>query len=459
MSDIGSTVVSGFEERSSTRIAAWYATVVLALLYWLSVLDRFIISLVVDPIKRDLGISDLQFGLLHGSAFALTFSLFGLFAGALADRFSRRWIIFAGVSVWSLATAACGMAQNFWHMLLARVGVGAGEAGLNPCATSMITDLFPRERLTSAMAVYAIGASLGSGCAYLFGGMIVDLVSQADTILLPIVGEVRSWQAVFFIVGIPGAFLSLLIFTVPEPLRRGRRAEQRQAASVWRSTLDAYGELLRFMRLRGRFFLFHYAGFGFAAMIVTGAGIWYPAHMSRSFGWSAGQIGLTLGTLLVVVGIVGKLICGLVVDAMYRRGFRDAQIRWYAGCLLAATPAGVIATTSGDPWIFLGGIGLFLVLLSPLPACASAALNLVTPNELRGTGVAFFAATAGLVGAGSGPILIAAVSDRVFGGDASIGLGIATMIAVCCPVAAILLTCGLRPMREAMTQAERWGGA
>lgn len=459
MSDIGSTVVSGFEERSSSRIVAWYATIVLALLYWLSVLDRFIISLLVDPIKRDLGISDLQFGLLHGSAFALTFSLFGLFAGALADRFSRRWIIFAGVSVWSLATAACGMAQNFWHMLLARVGVGAGEAGLNPCATSMITDLFPRERLTSAMAVYAIGATLGSGCAYLIGGMIVDLASQADTILLPIVGEVRSWQAVFFIVGIPGAFLSLLIFTVPEPLRRGRRAEQRHDSSLWRNTLGAYGELIRFMRLRGRFFLFHYAGFAFASMIVAGAGIWYPAHMSRSFGWSAGKIGLTLGTLLVVVGIVGKLICGLVVDAMYRRGFRDAQLRWYAGCLLAATPAGLIATTSGDPWVFLGGIGLFLVLLSPLPACAIASLNLVTPNELRGTGVAFFAATAGLVGAGSGPILIAAVSDRVFGGDASIGLGIATMMVICCPVAAVLLACGFRPMREAVTQAERGDSA
>src|SRR3546814_132895 len=143
----------------------WYATVVLALLYWFSVLDRFIIGLMVDPIKRDLGLTDLQFGILHGSAFAITFSVVGLLAGALADRYNRRWVIYAGVTIWSIATAACGFAYSFWHLLLARVGVGAGEATLNPCATSMITDLFPRERLTTALAVYAMGSTVGSGCA------------------------------------------------------------------------------------------------------------------------------------------------------------------------------------------------------------------------------------------------------------------------------------------------------
>src|ERR1700755_1178280 len=107
---------------------AWYATIVLAVMYWVSILDRFIISLLVDPIKRDLGITDVQFGMLSGLAFAVTFSLFGLILGTLADRLSRRWVIFAGVSVWSLATAACGLAQQFWHLLLARVGVGVGEA-------------------------------------------------------------------------------------------------------------------------------------------------------------------------------------------------------------------------------------------------------------------------------------------------------------------------------------------
>lgn len=171
--------------------------------------------------------------------------------------------------------------------------------------------------------------------------------------------------------------------------------------------------------------------------------------MGRTFGWSPVKIGLTLGMTLVIAGVSGKLICGYFVDAMYRRGVHDAQLRWYARCLSAATPIGVLATTSDNPWIFLTGIGFFLVLLSPLPACCGASLNLVTPNELRGAGIAFFGATAGVLGLGGGPMLIAAAAEHIFDGPADIGLGMATMIVACCPLAAALLALGCHGMREA----------
>lgn len=432
------------------RSVAWYATIMLAFLYWLSILDRFIISLLVDPIKRDLGLTDVQFGLLQGFAFALTFAIFGLLFGTLADRTSRRWVIFSGVSIWSLATAACGVAQNFWHLALARVGVGAGEAALNPCATSMLTDLHPRERLTSAMAVYAMGATVGMGTAFIFGGAIVQFVSGSETMVLPLIGEVRSWQAVFFIVGIPGMLASLLIFTVPEPLRRGRRSE------VAGSARNSYREMLRFMSTRKRFFTCHYTGFILASTIISGMGAWYAAHMARKFGWGAGQIGLSLGITIAGAGVIGKLLCGYVVDAMYRRGSRDAQMRWYAGCLFFATPLGIWATTSDSPWVYLAAMGGYLIFTSPLPACSSTALNLVTPNELRGTGMALYGAIGGILGAGSGPLLMAAASQYIFGSETDIGLGMATVIGVCGPLGAIFLALGFRAMREAVTEAETW---
>jgi MFS family permease len=432
----------------------WYATTVLALLYWLSILDRFIISLLVDPIKRDMGITDVQFGLLHGFAFAITFALFGLAAGALADRLSRRKVVFVSVAIWSMATAACGVAQNYWHLLLARVGVGAGEAGLNPSAASMLADLFPRDRLTTAMAVYSIGATAGSGTAYLFGGLIVDVVARVDTYTLPLLGAVPSWQAVFFIVGIPGAMLSTIIFTLPEPLRR-KRGEIDPGISLWRGLSRSYGRLLAFMRGRARFFLCHYGGFTLAGAMLGAGGAWYPAHMARSFGWEPARIGLTLGLAIVFAGITGKLLTGYVVDALFRRGHHDAQLRWYAGCLLLATPLGIAATTSGEPWLFLVGIGAFLVLLSPLPACYAAALNLVTPNELRGAGIAFFSATAGLIGLGGGPVVVATIANRLFGGPVDIGLGLAVMFAACCPIGAVLLAAGCRPMREAVDRMQQ----
>ena len=424
----------------------WYATVMLALLYWLSVLDRFIISLLVDPIKKDLGLTDVQFGMLHGIAFAGAFTLFGLVFGALADRFNRRKVIYVGVAIWSLATAACGLAQNFWHLLLARIGVGVGEASLNPSATSMIADLFPREKLTTAMAIYAIGSTVGSGTALIIGGAIVGFVAHLDTLVVPLIGEIRPWQAVFFIVGLPGALFAFSIFTVPEPVRRGPRVGRMRLGQT-------YMRLFKFMREQPRFFIYHYLGFTFASAVVTGGITWYPAHVGRSFGWSPSEVGSALGTALLIAGIVAKLAAGNIVDFLYRRGYRDAQLRWFGLCLLFATPIGVFATLSGDAWTFIIAIAVFMTIIGAMQACAMTALNLVTPNELRGTGVAVFTTVAGLVGGGLGPVLIAAA------GKSGIGVGLAIMIGVCCPIGGLLLLRGLRPMREAMADAERMAPA
>ena len=425
----------------------WYVTIVLAILYWLSILDRFIISLMVDPIKRDLGITDVQFGMLHGLAFSVTFSVLGLIAGTFADRFSRRWVIYMSVTIWSVATAACGLAQHFWQLLLARVGVGAGEAGLNPSATSMLTDLFPRDRLTSAMAVYAIGATVGSGTAFLVGGQIVDMVSHIDTVTLPVLGVVRSWQIVFLIIGIPGALMALIVFTFPEPVRRNR-ANINRGKGVWKSSVRSYVELWKFMGPRKRFFLPHYLGFGLASMLISSGGVWYPAHMTRTYGWTPGEIGIYLGITLMVVGIVGKLVCGYCVDAIYRRGRRDAQLLWYGSCLLVAAPVAIYTMSSANPWIFIAGVGIFMILLSPMAACCYAAMNLVTPNELRGTGVAFYSATAGIVAISAGPILVAWAGNTFFDGPATLGLGLATVFGISCPIAAAFLFYGRKAMRE-----------
>jgi MFS family permease len=432
------------------RAVAWYATIVLALMYWLSVLDRFIISLLVGPIKADLGLSDTQFGLLNGAAFAVTFCLFGLVAGAVADRFSRRWVIFTGVSVWSISTALCGTAQNFAHLLTARVGVGAGEAALAPAATSMLTDLFPRDRLTTAIAVFALGSTIGSGCAFLFGGLIIEAVSQHSTVTLPLLGEMRSWQAVFFIVGIPGALMSLLMFTVPEPARRGQRA----VTASWAFVAAAYRDLVKFIRTQPRFFLSHYVGFGLVSAVITGTGSWLAAFMGRTFGWHYGQIGLVLGAIVGFSGILGPLISGRVIDAMVRRGQRDAQFLWYGSCLIIAAPAGIIALTSKSPTVFIAFLLVFQLMTSSISACSNAALNMVTPNALRGAGVSFYSATAGLVGVSLGPLLMGAISDHVFHSEAAIGYGMAVMIAICFPVAALMLLSGRKHMRKAVAAAE-----
>jgi MFS family permease len=432
------------------RAIAWYATLILAFLYWISLFDRFIISLLVGPIKRDLGLSDVQFGMLNGFGFTVTFSLFGLLAGVLTDHRSRRWVIFVGVAVWSAATAACGIAQNYTHMLLARVGVGVGEASLNPAATSMISDLFPRDRLGTAITVFGLGSTIGAGTAFIFGGSIVEAVSRVSSFDLPLIGAVRSWQTVFFMLGIPGALLAFIIFTVPEPARRGLR----NPAGSSQSWLATSRQMIAFMNSRRRFFTCHYLGFLFASTGLVGAVGWYPAHMSRHFHWSPSRVGLTLGLLLGIGGMIGQLLGGAAMDAMYRRGRRDAPLRWFAVSVLLAAPFGIIATTSSSPLIFVIALFGYFVCIQSMPTAIYTALNLVTPNELRGTGSALFNATSGLIGAGAGPVVVAMVSDYLYKDESAIGLAIATVMAVVFPLAAATLAFGMRPMRETVVAAD-----
>lgn len=428
----------------------WFAVFVLAFLYWMSMLDKFIISLLVEPIKADLGLTDVQFGLLQGMAFIVSYTIFGFIFGALADKKDRRKLIFVGVICWSLASAACGLAQNFWHMLIARMGLGAGESSLNPCGTSMIGDLFPRDKLTSAMAVYSVGATLGSGTALILGGLIIYWVTSLGDIVLPVVGYVAPWQAVFFIVGLPGLILAFVIFSFPEPVRRDRikLVEGQQIKG------GVYGELFSYMKSRRRFFLCHHGGFLLCGIIVSGCMAWYPVHMIRSFGWSEARVGFTLGSVIMAAGIVGKLASGWFVDLMYRRGYRDAQLRWYSCSLFVATPIGILATTNSNPWVFLVLIGCFIVLNTSLIACAKAALILVTPNQLRGSSSAIFTTAIGMVGSSAGAVLIPLAAEYVFDGESSIGLGMALVIGIAGPLGATALAFGLKPMREALAVIE-----
>lgn len=433
----------------------WYATIVLGFLYWMSLLDRFIISMLIDPIKADLDISDVQFGVLQGIAFVVSFTLFGFIFGALADRKDRRRLIFIGVAIWSVASTACGLAQNFWHLLLARAGLGAGESSLNPSATSMISDLFPRDRLTFAMAVYSLGATIGSGTALMLGGAIIYWVTSLGDVVLPVLGPVSHWQLVFFIVGLPGFLFAFLVFTFPEPLRRGRAAAGLLPTDT--SWLGAYRSLLKFVRGHLRFFLAHYSGFTITAGVVAGCVGWYPVHLMRAHDWNEGQVGAYLGMALLVSGVIGKFMGGLSVDAMYRRGYRDAQLRWFGGCLMLAGPLGVLASTSGSPWAFLGLIGAFTAILTSLQACAMSSLNLVTPNHLRGTGVAVYSTVAGLLGGSLGSVLVPVFSSYFDDPSTAIGYGMAVLMGLGCPLAGLALFSGMKAMRAAMAEQEAVG--
>lgn len=210
----------------------WYMVVLLTVAYIFSFVDRYVLGLLIEPIKADLELTDTQIGLLLGPAFAIFYATMGLPLGWLADRQRRTWIVAAGIALWSAATAASGLARNFPQLFIARMSIGVGEATLSPCAMSMISDSFPREKRARPIAFYTMALSLGAGIASLISAAVLQWAKTTTDISLPIVGTVAPWQFTFFVVGLPGLALSLLVLMLREPVRRDLNTTGETGASL-----------------------------------------------------------------------------------------------------------------------------------------------------------------------------------------------------------------------------------
>lgn len=267
---------------------AWGSILVLLLISILAYLDRQIISLMVEPIKASLGISDFQIGLLQGVAFGLFYAAFGIPIGYLVDKYSRRNVIYIGVTIWSLAAAACGLANSFWQLLLARFGVGVGEASLSPAAYSMIADLFPPRRLSFALGVFAMGSSIGGAIAYAAGGALIGFLESLGELTIGGIITLEPWQAVFMIAGLPGVFIAMLMFLVPEPRRLYRKPP---------GIARFDSGVIAFLNSNRRYFICHFIGFGLIALLAYGTAAWAPAMLMRRYDLNVAHTGLLLGAV------------------------------------------------------------------------------------------------------------------------------------------------------------------
>jgi len=428
------------EEPWPSPARAWYAIGILLIAFVFSFIDRSIIALLVEPIKKDLGISDFGIGLLQGLAFAIFYTLVGIPIGRLADRLSRRRIIAVGIFLWSLMTAACGLAKSFTGLFLARVGVGVGEATLSPSAYSMISDLFPRDQLGRALAVYQGGAFLGAGIAFIVGGMVIRALSRAGEVALPLIGIVQPWQMVFFVVGLPGLIVALLMLTVREPVRRGKIAGHDKGIPI--------GEVVRYVRTNGRLFTSVFVGFALLAVPITTFLTWVPAYLNRVHGYSRGETGLTLGLILLIFSPAGVYFGGWLIDQFQRRGYTDAPLR--TGLIAAALllPLSLFATTLSNSSLTIALACPFVFCASMPIAAAPTTLQLVAPNQLRAQLSAVWMLALNLISTGVGPTGVGFITEYVLGDEMAVGLSVALVNCVSVPVAGLLLWFGIRPLRE-----------
>jgi MFS family permease len=416
---------------------------VLFVAYTFSFIDRYILSLLIQPIKQDLGLSDTRVSLLHGLAFAIFYTVMGIPIGRLADRYSRRLIISAGIAAWSMMTAACGLARGFWQLFAARVGVGVGEAALSPAAYSMIADLFPPHKLGRAMSIYSAGAVLGGGLAFIIGGTVIQAISQTPDIALPLIGTVRTWQLSFFIVGLPGLLVALLMWTVKEPRRHAT-----STVGTGQDDTPALSQVLRYLLSSWRVYGPHFLGFSMLAVVFNAMLAWTPAFLSRTFDMPVGQAGPAIGFLLLSFGVAGILAGGWLADRLLAKGFKDATLRTGIVAGIGAFPFAVLAPLM--PSSFLS-----LLLFAPLWffstsgfGAAVAALQHVTPNRMRGITSACYLFSGNLLGVGLGPTAIALITDYSFGYDQAVRYSMAIVGGSCAILAVVFLLLGLRPFRE-----------
>lgn len=432
------------QQQKKTYLYEWYVVGLCMIAYIFSFVDRQILALMIEPIKADLQISDTQFSLLHGLAFSLFYAFMGMPIAYLADRFSRPKIIAVGVVFWSLATAACGLSKNFLHMFLARIGVGVGEAALSPSAYSMFSDMFPKEKLGRAVGIYSIGSFVGGGLAFLVGGYVIAMLKDMNTIEVAFLGAMKAWQLAFFIVGLPGILVGLLIWlTVRDPARKGLQVDaQGRAKKVGLS------DGLRFLGRHRATFTCHYLGFSFYAMALFCLMSWSPALYIRKFGLSPMEAGYMLGTVLLVANTTGVLFGGWLTDYLAKQGHQDAAMRTgVIGALGMAIPA-VLFSQVDQLWLSVTLLVPAMFFASfPMPA-STAAMQILAPNQVRAQVSAVFLLISNLLGLGLGTTLVALLTDRYFGSPAAVGSSMSLVIAGASALTVLLLWGGCRRFRE-----------
>jgi len=447
-------IVDSIAEKPYSRVYVWFVVGLLMVAYTLSFVDRQILTLLVGPLKADLNLSDTKVGLLQGIAFALFYTVMGIPLGRLVDKINRKWLIVCGVSLWSLMTMGCGIVKSFVTLFLMRMGVGVGEATLNPSAYSIISDYFNKEDLGKALGVYAVGIYIGAGMAYILGGSVAGFVESAfgDTVSLLGLVSVRSWQLTFMIVGLPGLLVvAAIALFLREPVRTGvllDRTGQQEKIS--------FAAALKFIWASKKTFLPLFFGVSMISTLGYAVLSWGPEFFMRTYGLSKASVGVGFGIIVLIFGSFGIAHAGVMADKMFRKGKLDSYFRVtaIAGVGLIV-PCIIMPICSAPSWafVFLAPIIYFSAFpYSVLPA----AIQAISPNQMRGQVSAIYMFVANMTGIGFGPLAVALLTDRFFHSEAALQYSLLIVCAITAPLTAIIFATGFKGLRDSVEKASQW---
>lgn len=426
----GSPAVAGAEHSYPPRGYAWFVVAVLLIIGITSYLDRNIVSLLVEPIKADLHLTDTEVSVLQGAAYAIFYVAFGLPFGALVDRANRRTVLAFGIALWSIMTAAGGFADNYWQLFAARAGVGIGEACLAPAAFSLIADYFPPAHRGRAMSVYNMANYLGGGASLLIGGLVLKMLGGVGTAFLPLIGDIASWKATFIIIGAPGILLSALMLVIREPQRH----------QITRSLRTGSAEgFLEHMRNAPKVYASVHLVSAFTAFTGYAVAGWVPTYFVRIFGLEVSEAGVLIGPVAALCGMAGCIASGFASDRLVATNWPGGRfvipLIWWPIALGAL----LLIVMAGTQSLALVGVGLFFLGSGFGLASVAPTIHDITPNQFRGRATSLHFVLSGLLGLSAAVTLVALVNDYVFQDADALGK---SMLVVLTPViAGSFLTC------------------
>lgn len=438
---------------------AWYVVVLMMFFYVLSFMDRQIIAVLLDPIKIDLDLTDVQLSLIGGVSFGLFYSVVGIFIGRLADSLNRPWLIAMGVFVWSLTTALCGLASKFWHLLFLRMGVGLGEAALLPSTLSLLTDYFPPKRLATPTSVFLFGAPIGIGLSFVAGGFLFsvaqDITAADGWNDVFFIGGSAAWKLVLMFLGVVGMVMTLGMATVREPRTTSAAAQNKQAErSLKASEAAALPEVKAYARKNWLPIVSLYVGMALISLAAYAQGFWDVTYLTRTFGGDRANVSFMYGMVQMFGGIAGMLLGGFTADVLTRRGVQGSSFK-----LVTIGAAFAIPFAFLYPLMESESASLMLMVLAIFGtnicfAGAAAAMQRMYPAAMLGlaAGVYFFMSNA--VGLLVGPFAIAATTDYVFADPQKVGYSLSIVGGAARLLAFVVFAAGLRAYVNLLRERE-----
>ncbi|MEP3225576.1 MAG: MFS transporter [Parasphingorhabdus sp.] len=451
-SDSANEAYSDKRSEAISPLRAWSVVAALSFASIVSYVDRQIINLLVDPIKLDLGLTDLQISLLQGFSFALLYAGLAIPLAWIADRHNRKWVILGGLICWSAATMGSGLATGFAMLFFARMLVGVGEATLAPAGFSMVSDYFSKEKLPAAISVFTGSGFIGSGLALVIGGFLYEKLSASGPTKLPF-GTFEPWQMTFFAVTLLSIPVFICLLMIREPARKDDNIVL--AADDAPPAL----EILTFISQHAKVFFPLFFGFSCFAGAQFGIGAWAPSYFIRIHEWSQWEVGRYFGPVVMFSGLTGVVVGGFIAERWLSRGIKDATLRLPMIAVFMALPFAIAFPLVSSPLLALILLG-FVLFLGTVPFGAGVAtFPLITPNRMRAQIVAVYLLIANLVGYSAGPILIAWLTDDLFGTPGAINQSLALAPPAAMILGLLLIFFALKPYQKMLHNMELHNGA